>query len=207
MLFYVPSLPNRPKHTNTHKVPFPYSSIEDLCANSQHIIFESDDKSLACTRCKAFKSRTNIGLKHWLRGTCFAIGAAIDRPIPLQVEFIHIGNLNIHHSHKTYKFIDIFFCYNCGCFARSQIKHLSHPCQAPTESGLRFLAIIIKGIVPTGYLYSRLPNAEVVALTSVQDSVDALAIDLVASDSDAISLSGSYHSYHSSPFSLTAESD
>lgn len=198
------ALPNRSKHTHFPRVPIPFDSIEDLCNNSKHLIFECGN-FLACSRCKASKHRNSQGIKHWLKGQCYAIGTASDRPIPLQQEFIQIGKLNIHNSHKTYKFKDTYFCNRCGCFARVKIRHLAQQCEAPTEAGLKFLFNIQKGIVPkTGYLYSRFSSIESTTLNNIQTSVDAIAIAIPSTSSarSIISSPVATHSASPSPFSI-----
>ena len=179
----------------------PYEPILDLCNNSKHTVFEPDEFSLACSRCKAFFKRSNPSFKQWLKGNCYAIGSAIDRPIPLQQEFIHIGTLSIHFSHKPYKFHDTYFCKRCGCFARTKIRNLAKPCEVPTESGKPFLNNISKGILPkTGYLYSRLPVSELNVLSEFQISVDQVAAAALVEDSP--SPSASHISSCLSPFSV-----
>ena len=170
------SLPDRVKHVKNPKAVIPFDSILDLCNSSQHTIYEPDEHSLACSRCKATVKRHSPALKHWLRGICLSIGSAIDRPIPLQQEFIHIGKLNIHHTHNTYKYQDTYFCMKCGFFARTKIRNLASRCEAPTVAGSRFLINIRKGILPSsGYMYSRLPSSELLVLNQLQSSVDAAA--------------------------------
>ena len=67
-----------------------------------------------------------LGFRFGLESACVAREPKEDIPIPLHNEFIQIGNLNIHFSHKPYVYKGVNYCINCACYATNRLKSL-HP--------------------------------------------------------------------------------
>ena len=112
--------------------------------------------------------------------TSFAQRPEDDKPIPLFNEFIQIGNLNIHHSHKPYVYKDIYYCIQCGSYATNKLKKLASKCRERTLAGARFLDNVNKGIFPTSihnlhntHKESVLNRVEQIALVNIQNYVNA----------------------------------
>ena len=133
-----------------------------------------------------------IGVRQWLSSACCAQRPEDDKPIPLFNEFIQIGNLNIHHSHKPYVYKDIYYCIQCGSYATNKLKKLASECRERTLAGARFLDNINKGIFPSSidnihntHNESVLNNVEQATLVNIQNFVNAnTVIANIANDTD-----------------------
>ena len=171
------SLPNRPKHVP--KATIHRESFEELCHESNHILYKfNDNKYMGCARCKQIKLIKGIGVRFWLSGLCLPRGSDEDIPIPLHREFIQIGTLSIHISHKPYVYKGVHYCINCGCYATNKLKKLASECQARTVAGQRFLNNINKGILPDSARVESLSQQEQIILSSVQNSVNIIHANL-----------------------------
>ena len=184
------SLPNRPKHIPKAKIPA--DSFEECCNLSRHVIYEIDGRHIGCARCKQTRMIKGIGVRQWLSSACCAQRPEDDKPIPLFNEFIQIGNLNIHHSHKPYVYKDIYYCIQCGSYATNKLKKLASECRERTLAGARFLDNIYKGIFPSSidnihntHNESVLNNVEQATLVNIQNFVNAnTVIANIANDTD-----------------------
>ena len=77
-----------------------------------------------------------------------------DRPRPLPLELLHIGNLSIHHSHKINTFKGLIYCRTCGARAGSTpagfLKLLAKPCTYPGRYGKDNIKRLSEGRLPHG---------------------------------------------------------
>ena len=165
------SLPNRPKHIPIAKVPC--SSFDECCNLSKHVIYEVDNLRIGCARCKQVRTKASTGMKLWLGSDCQPRISSWDRPIPLFNEFVQIGNLSIHFSHKVYCFKNIHYCKNCGSYATNKLRKLAAECKPRTLAGQQFLDKLNKGILPNTVNFQ---HRELAALESVQQYVNSNAI-------------------------------
>ena len=176
------SLPNRPKHIP--KVKVPSDSFDTCCNLSRHVIYDVDHKHIGCARCKQVRNKSNVGIRLWLGSDCQPREASWDRPIPLVNEFVQIGKLSIHHTHKVYSFKNIYYCIKCGSYASNKLRKLAAECKPRTSAGQLFLDKLNKGILPphTSDLSNQL---EIAALLSIQNYVDNNAIAPISPISEA----------------------
>ena len=83
---------------------------------------------------------------------CTRLNSDVDRPRPLALELVHIGNNIIHHSHKINIFEGLVYCRKCGRRVSHNgiafIKNLAKPCAAPSGYGIDCLKRISKGLRP-----------------------------------------------------------
>jgi len=141
------SLPNRPKHIP--KASIPKEPFEELCTRSRHIIYNTGDgRRIGCARCKQIRNIKGTGVRFWLESACVAREPKEDIPIPLHNEYIQIGNLNIHFSHKPYVYKGVHYCINCGCYATNKLKKFASKCAVRTLAGQRFLNNLNSGVLP-----------------------------------------------------------
>ena len=84
----------------------------------------------------------------FIQSKCNAIGSHRDRPMPLPLESLHIGNRVTHHSHKLSVLRGLVFCSKCGMRGPSKLLNLSLQCVEPTDYGLRNLNAINAGKLP-----------------------------------------------------------
>ena len=77
-----------------------------------------------------------------------------DRPRPLPLELLHIGNRAIHPSHKINTFRGLVYCRTCGAKAGNTaagfIKLLAAPCRAPQTHGKDNVKRLAEGRLPRG---------------------------------------------------------
>ena len=77
-----------------------------------------------------------------------------DRPRPLPLELLHIGNLSIHHTHKINTFKGLIYCRVCGAragtFAAGFLKLLAKPCTFPGSYGKDNMKRLSEGRLPRG---------------------------------------------------------
>ena len=71
-----------------------------------------------------------------------------DRPVPIPYEDLHIGNQNIHVSHKLYKFKGLVYCNRCGAKGTTKAHKLGAPCMPPTVNGRANLKALRAGKLP-----------------------------------------------------------
>ena len=140
------SLPNRPKHIPKAKVPL--ETLTECCNLSRHVIYDVGKTHLGCARCRQVRARYGVGIRHWLSSDCTPKVDSWDRPIPIYGEFVQIGTLNIHVSHKVYSYKNLHYCINCGSYATNKLRKLAASCQPRTVAGQHFLDNLNKGILP-----------------------------------------------------------
>ena len=77
-----------------------------------------------------------------------------DRPRPLALELLHIGNRAIHPSHRINTFRGLVSCRTCGAKAGNTaagfIKLLAVPCSAPQIYGKDNIKRLAEGRIPRG---------------------------------------------------------
>ena len=90
----------------------------------------------------------------WLISDCPLINSDIDRPRPLSLELLHIGNKAIHPSHKINTFRRVVYCRICGAKAGNSasgfIKLLAKQCKPPGTYGIRNIKRLSCGLLPVG---------------------------------------------------------
>ena len=93
--------------------------------------------------------------------------------IPLHNEFIQVGNLNKHISHKPYVYKGVRYCINCGCYATNKLKKLASKCAVRTLVGQRFLNNLDNGVLlASANIDLHLTHLEQIALNNFQNQVD-----------------------------------
>ena len=87
-------------------------------------------------------------------GMCFMLHSDEDRPRPLPLELLHIGNLSIHHTHKINTFEGLIYCRVCGARAGTSaagfLKLLAKPCTFPGSYGKDNMKRLAEGRLPRG---------------------------------------------------------
>ena len=86
---------------------------------SSHVAFMTDSGFITCARCSQSYHRKREYISKWLMTDCPMLHSDEDRPRPLPLELLHIGNLSIHHSHKINTFKGLIYCRTCGARAGS----------------------------------------------------------------------------------------
>ena len=175
------ALPNRPKHIPKAKIP--NVNFDECCNLSRHVIYDADSKHIGCARCRQVHNRAAVGVRHWLASDCQPREPSWDRPIPIYGEYVQIGTLNIHISHKVFSYKNLYYCINCGSYATHKIRKLAHSCRSRTEAGQLFLDNLNKGILPPN-VYS---HPEQVALANINKYIanNTIAISPIASASSS----------------------
>ena len=82
------------------------------------------------------------------------INSDVDRPRPLALELLHIGNRGIHPSHRVNTLRGLVYCRTCGAkdgnTAAGFIKLLAVPCRAPQTYGKDNIKRLAEGRLPRG---------------------------------------------------------
>ena len=144
------------------------SPPENLFPFSSHVPFNTGTGFIRCARCNQSYSRKHEYVKKWLISDCPLINSDIDRPRPLSLELLHIGNRAIHPSHKINTFRGIVYCRICGSkvgkSASGFIKLLAKPCKPPGTYGIRNIKRLSNGLLPVGcktWPCDEVPDAQV----------------------------------------------
>ena len=126
-------------------VLFPFSS---------HVAFTTESGYIKCARCSQSYHRKHEYVRKWLVIGCPMLHSDGDRPRPLPLELLHIGNRSIHHSHKINTFKGLIYCRICGARAGSTaagfLKLLAKPCTFPGSYGKDNIKRLSEGRLPRG---------------------------------------------------------
>ena len=149
LIAIITHLPHRTVHPKIKHVPTPKEKIEALIQRSTHVSFVQADR-IICARCASSIPLSNYNkCLHFLASDCSSIGSDADRPVPLPVDLVHIGKLDIHVSHKLQIFKGIIYCDKCGVITQSKkLGNLASVCCPPTTYGNKNLNRLRKGNLP-----------------------------------------------------------
>ena len=82
------------------------------------------------------------------------INSDADKPRPLALELLHVGNKPIHHSHQINTFRGLVYCRVCGArvgkSAAGFLRLLAKPCTYPGDYGKDNKKRLVEGRLPRG---------------------------------------------------------
>ncbi len=140
--------PERARHKSSPTPKSAKMSLSALMATSAHVPYFKGTR-VKCARCLQSYHKDDSACIHFLQSSCSGVGNAIDRPIPLNYEAIHVGNKTTHHTHVLYTFKALVYCNKCGMRAYTHMHKLSRPCQPPSAYGLETIKAIGRGMLPS----------------------------------------------------------
>ena len=115
---------------------------------SAHII-ETDGDKISSTACHNSFNKKNKALQHWLASACVSEHIpSSNRPTPIENHMIHVGNQNIHSTHKLSVHRGLVYCSKCGCRKGTFIKNLARACEPPRSYGMGTLQAIAQDRLP-----------------------------------------------------------
>ena len=121
---------------------------------SSHVAFATDSGYIKCARCGQSYHNKHEYVRKWLVTDCPKLHSDEDRPRPLPLELLHIGNQSIHHSHRINTFRGLVYCRVCGARAGSTatgfLKLLAKPCTLPGTYGKDNIKRLSEGRLPRG---------------------------------------------------------
>ena len=122
------------------------ATLEDLISQSTHSITKSGDR-YTCEYChNSYSNKDRKNLQKWLLTSCCLLPVTT-RPEKVSNK-IHIGNLDLHSSHRTSIHKGFIYCTKCGSRAGTCIKHLAKPCVPPGKYGKDALKAILNDRLP-----------------------------------------------------------
>ena len=142
----ISSLPERKKYMTIKSDKELEQTLDEKIMESRHSITRSDNR-IACTVCHNNFQVKDQSLHTWLRGTCSPLPFD-NRPTQIQNDMIHVGNQNIHSSHKLNIHKGLVYCHKCGCRKGSHIKKLARECEPPSLYGKESLHAIANDVLP-----------------------------------------------------------
>ena len=140
------NLPERQKFTSVRTQLETKQSLDMKILESQHNISRTGDR-ITCHVCHNSFTSGDPSLQQWLTSTCTAMPITC-RPTPIDNSSIHVGNLNIHHSHKLNVHRGLVFCCKCGSRSGNFLKNLAAPCAPPTDYGKVSIAALMEDRLP-----------------------------------------------------------
>jgi len=150
------SLPQRQAKKVEKEKAAPRVKLDDLLKETSHSLIFVDTR-MRCTKCLSSFSINDPVSRHWLTTKCVHEVSAdrhsqvLQSPIPIN-QPIHAGNQLTHSTHILKNYKGIIYCSKCGARSgKNQIRYLAKPCEPPTTTGLRTLALIANGLLPSGY--------------------------------------------------------
>jgi hypothetical protein len=133
-----------PKHPDPALL-FPFSS---------HVPFFTESGFIRCARCNQSYHRKHEYVRKWLITDCPMINSDADKPRPLALELLHVGNKSIHHSHQMNTFRGLVYCRVCGArvgkSAAGFLRLLAKPCTCPGDYGKDNKKRLVEGRLPRG---------------------------------------------------------
>jgi hypothetical protein len=130
------------------------TSIEELVSHSSHDL-KSVNGRFTCSRCMSSFKQTDPAFRDWVSCKCCA-AVAIESQVPMNLEpssALHIGNQQVHYTHRLKMFKGFMYCKKCGCIRGSnQVRKLAKPCLPPTPYGVRTLRSVHEGRLPQHFM-------------------------------------------------------
>ena len=143
--------------------------INTILGQSHHDIHRVDNR-ISCLKCSNSFGIHDAGLKSWAQCPCpgrretaapapipqvtgasSSSGPPINRPARYSIDngSVHVGNHNIHFSHKLYIHRGLRYCSRCGYYATdSQARGLVRKCVPPKVNGRYILKCIASDKLP-----------------------------------------------------------
>ena len=128
--------------------------VEALFPFTSHVAFNTGTGFIRCARCNQSYDIKHEYVRKWLLTECPMLNSDEDRPRPLALELLHIGNRSIHPSHRISTLRGLVYCRVCGAKAGNTasgfIKLLAVPCRPAQTYGKDNIKRLAEGKLPRG---------------------------------------------------------
>ena len=121
-------------------------TLDARIMESRHSIVRAGNR-VSCTECLNDFKVNDQNLHSWLMSTCISIPKD-NKPTFINNDMMHVGNQNIHSTHKLNIHKGLVYCHKCGCRMGSHIKKLARECEPPTSYGRDSLQAIANDVLP-----------------------------------------------------------
>ena len=142
----ISNLPERKKYVTVNTTKELVKTLDDRIKESMHSIQRSNNR-IYCTVCKNDFRLGDQSLHPWLKGPCTEL-TYDNRPNRIDNELLHVGNQNVHSSHRLSVHRGLVYCHKCGCRKGTHIKKMAHSCEPPTKYGRDCLQAIANDVRP-----------------------------------------------------------
>ena len=140
-------LPDRKRLMTVKTAKETKDTLDMLAKQSSHTLTLSGDR-YTCNCCKnSYSTKDKVKLQEWLATQCEALPSST-KPSNIDKAQVHLGNLNIHSSHKKRIHRGLVFCRRCGSRAGTKIQNLAAPCRPPGKYGRDSLNAILNDRLP-----------------------------------------------------------
>ena len=142
----ISNLPERKNKMTVKTTKELEKTLEERIKESKHSIQRTSNR-IYCTVCKNDFKVSDQSLHPWLRSSCTKVDYD-SKPNRISNELLHVGNQNVHSTHKLSVHRGLVYCHKCGCRAGSHLKNLARECEPPSAYGRESLSAIANDVLP-----------------------------------------------------------